>query len=235
MSEAIRLMVQEPVMVKRGTTQKGKPWELWKFKAICPDGNLHAIKTFWSVIDQYNGKEIVGTVSSEERTNEQTGESYTSRTFVPDADWDTARKAAGDTPIQAPQHKPAPAPGLKTGTQVLKEQQAKMFEPPDEKREVMLRAWDQAGRGANTLTMAGVIKDAESWNLVFDTIFNDLMSAWYGAKNAPVNPHVFAPNTTAQVKSDHPYTSRTTEGGVVEREPGEDGPDFGGPPDDSPI
>lgn len=193
MSEAIRLVVVEPQMAKRGE-KNGKQWELWKFKAQCADGRTHTIRTFWSTIDKYAGKEIFGTVTEEEKQMPD-GTPYTSRTFVVDSAWDMAQKTAGQTPIQAPLH-----PGLKTGSQVLAQQQARADntqKPANEKLAIVLKAYEIAS--ANT-TMYDT-PDTRLCALV--DLAGKIVKEIYAEYRTPT-PEQFAPNTTPQQRSATP-------------------------------
>jgi hypothetical protein len=201
MSEAIRLVVIDPTMAKRGENN-GKKWELWKFKSQCPDGRTHTIRTFWSTIDQYKDKEVFGTVTEEEKQMSD-GTPYTSRTFQVDAAWDMAQKTAGQTPIQTPLH-----PGLKTGTQVLTQQQARTdnapTKPADEKLAIVIAAY----RVAAVLIGATDKTDAEM-SLRVANLAGEIVKEIY-AEYRHQQPEQFAPNTTPQQRSAAPAQRAAT-------------------------
>ena len=197
MSENVRLVVMDPTMKKRGGPE-GKPWELWSFKAVTPDdGKTHTINTFWKNIDQYTGKEVIGIVTSEEKTLKD-GTPYTSRLFRPDQKWEHEQAApAGEAPSPAPASQTKPAP-LKTGTQVLREQ---IKQPIPTRVDVIPWAAEKAHELVKCLVMKDIAKDADTICTFFDVIagkYTDSKLALY------CHPEIFAPNPIPQEKSATP-------------------------------
>ena len=168
METLTRLIVTEPQIVKEGVRGNNK-WTRAKFKAICPDGLTHTVNVFFEDIMEYEGREIVGTLTEENRTFPGNGNSYVSRTLTIDEAWARAQKEMKKSKAEAP----APAKTTPPAANMLNGNQPKT----PSHVEIVSRLVEVAGRSVNSLAQIQTIKDAVGIVTAFETILNGLVTA----------------------------------------------------------